>query len=53
MDFEQVVAAFAKSKKDREWLESIYGTDDHPRRSFVDGVQGYNQKNADFTHLQK
>jgi hypothetical protein len=48
MDFEQVVAAFAKSKKDREWLESIYGTDDHPRRSFVDGVQGYNQKNADF-----
>lgn len=48
MDFEQVVAAFAKSKKDHEWLESIYGTDDHPRRSFVDGVQGYNQKNADF-----
>ena len=48
MDFEQVVAAFAKSKKDREWLESIYGTNDHPRRSFVDGVQGYNQKNADF-----
>lgn len=48
MDFEQVVAAFSKSKKDREWLESIYGTDDHPRRSFVDGVQGYNQKNADF-----
>lgn len=48
MDFEQVVAAFAKSKKDREWLESIYGTDDHTRRSFVDGVQGYNQKNADF-----
>lgn len=48
MDFEQVVAAFAKSKKDREWLKSIYGTDDHPRRSFVDGVQGYNQKNADF-----
>ena len=48
MDFEQVVAAFAKSKKDREWLESIYGTDDHPRRSFVDGVQGHNQKNADF-----
>lgn len=48
MDFEEVVASFAKSKKDREWLESIYGTDDHPRRSFVDGVQGYNQKNADF-----
>lgn len=48
MDFEEVVASFAKSKKDREWLESIYGTNDHPRRSFVDGVQGYNQKNADF-----
>lgn len=48
MDFEAVVAAFAKSRKDREWLESIYGTHNYPKRQYVDGAQGFNQKNADF-----
>lgn len=48
MDFEQVVAAFSKSRSDRKWLESIYGEQSFPKRSFVDGAQGYNQKNADF-----
>ena len=48
MDFETVVAAFSKSRSDREWLESIYCKNRFKRRSFVDGVQGYNQKYADF-----
>lgn len=48
MDFETVVAAFSKSRSDREWIESIYGKNRFKRRSFVDGVQGYNQKYADF-----
>lgn len=49
MTVEQVISAFSKSPKDREWIESIYGKDAETRSNlYADGLQGYDTKYADF-----
>lgn len=49
MTVEQVISAFSKSPKDREWIESIYGKDAETRSYlYADGLQGHDTKYAGF-----
>lgn len=49
MSLKQVISAFAKSPKDVEWIESLYGKDPDTRATiYAEGLQGYDLKYADF-----